>query len=135
MKYIFRFFLVKFIHIGCINSNNITQCLTYQETTQWSPIPSFLGYNSLLPVGHCNTELKPPCQYWCSKRASVSLRHNNTISDFVLLLILEDTARYTSLLLAPAEGFGLPTMAFFVLRAKKDLLCFFLIILGNFGVQ
>ena len=38
---------------------------------------------------------------------------------FWMLLLLEDTARYAGLLLAPAKGFG------FGLRAKKKISCFF----------
>ena len=49
------------------------------------------------------------------------------------LYVLEDTARYVSLLLAPAEGFG---RGFFSLRAKKEsLLCCFGPLLAIFGAQ
>ena len=41
---------------------------------------------------------------------------------------LEGAARYASLLLAPAEGFGLRPRPFFVLRAKKD---FFMSVLAE----
>ena len=49
-----------------------------------------------------------------------------------LSLLLEDTARYAGLLLAPAEGFGLRPRAFFALRAKKGLIMLFWPIFGNF---
>jgi hypothetical protein len=48
------------------------------------------------------------------------------------LRILEDTARYAGLLLAPAEGFGLRPRLFFALRAKKELFMLFWPIFGNF---
>ena len=38
---------------------------------------------------------------------------------FLFLKILEDTARYAGLFLAPAEGFGLRPNVFFGLWAKK----------------
>ena len=44
-----------------------------------------------------------------------------------LLQRLEDSARYTGLLLAPAEGFGL--------RAKKRAYYAVWPVFGNFGVQ
>ena len=37
-------------------------------------------------------------------------------------MLLEDTAHYAGLLLAPAKGFGLRPKAFFALRAKKKLI-------------
>ena len=45
---------------------------------------------------------------------------------------LEDMARYTGLLLAPGEGFGLWPRAFFALREKKGLIMLFRPIFGNF---
>ena len=48
-----------------------------------------------------------------------------------LCLILEDTARYVGLLLAPAEGFSLWQSAFFAFRAKKDSIMLFWSILGH----
>ena len=41
------------------------------------------------------------------------------ITTFYFNYILEDTARYAGLLLAPAEGFSLRPRAFFPLRAKQ----------------
>ena len=38
---------------------------------------------------------------------------------FQFLFILEDTARYAGILLAPAEGFGLRPGAFFALGGQK----------------
>ena len=46
-----------------------------------------------------------------------------------LLTVLEDTARYAGLLLAPAEGFGLWPRVFFALRAKKTN---YYVLLSNF---
>ena len=45
-------------------------------------------------------------------------------------LLLEDTACYAGLLLAPAEGFGLQPRDFLALRAKKGLIILFWPILG-----
>ena len=47
-------------------------------------------------------------------------------------MILEDTARYAGLLLAPAEAFGLRPKAFFALWAKKELIMMFWPIFGHF---
>ena len=47
-------------------------------------------------------------------------------------MLLEDTASYAGLLLAPAEGVGLRPRAFFALRAKKGLIMLFWPIFGNF---
>ena len=47
-------------------------------------------------------------------------------------VILEDTARYAGLLLAPAEGFGLRPRLFFALREKKELFMLFWPIFGDF---
>ena len=49
--------------------------------------------------------------------------------------ILEDTARYAGIPLAPAEGLSLRPRAFFDLRAKEGIIMMLWIILGNFGVQ
>ena len=46
--------------------------------------------------------------------------------------ILEDTARFAGLLLAPAEGFDLWSRAFFALWAKKYRIMLFWPILGHF---
>ena len=51
---------------------------------------------------------------------------------FAKLYELEDMARYAGLLLAPAEGFGLWSRAFFALRAKTGLIMLFWPILGHF---
>ena len=51
------------------------------------------------------------------------------------LKILEDTARYAGLLLAPAEGFGLRPRLFLPFGQKKSLLCCFGPFLAIFGVQ
>ena len=48
---------------------------------------------------------------------------------------LEDTARYASLLLAPAEGFGLRPRLFLPVGQKKNLLCCFGPFLAIVGVQ
>ena len=54
-------------------------------------------------------------------------------SNYKLLLKLEDTARYAGLLLAPAEGFGLPPRIFFCsLGKRKEFIMLFWPILGNF---
>ena len=50
-------------------------------------------------------------------------------------IILEDTARYAGLLLAPAEGFGLRPRLFLHFGQKKSLLCCFGPFLAFFGVQ
>ena len=47
-------------------------------------------------------------------------------------MILEDTARYAGLLLAPAEAFGLRPRAFLALRANKGLILLFWPIFRNF---
>ena len=44
---------------------------------------------------------------------------------FVVFKILEDTARYAGLLLAPAEGFGLRPRLFLPFGQKKSFLCCF----------
>ena len=44
---------------------------------------------------------------------------------FFLYLLLEDTARYAGLLLAPAEGFSLWPRLFLPFGQKESLLCFF----------
>ena len=51
------------------------------------------------------------------------------------LLILEGTARYAGLLLAPAEGFGLRPRLLLPFGQKKSLLCCFGPFLAIFGVQ
>ena len=53
----------------------------------------------------------------------------------VILNILEDTARYAGLLLAPAEGFGLRPKICLPFGQKKSLLCCFCPFLAIFGVQ
>ena len=50
-------------------------------------------------------------------------------------LQLKDMARYSGLLLAPAEGFRLRPRGFFALRAKKELIMLFWLILDHFDVQ
>ena len=50
----------------------------------------------------------------------------------VVSKILEDTARYAGLGLAPAEGFVLRLRDFFALWAKKDHIMLFWPILGHF---
>ena len=61
---------------------------------------------------------------------------SDTYADFprsrLMLPILEDTARYAGLLLAPAEGFGLRPRLFLALRAKKELFMLFWPIFGDF---
>ena len=49
--------------------------------------------------------------------------------------ILEGTARYAGLLLAPAEGFGVRPRLFLPFGQKKSLLCCFGPFLAIFGVQ
>ena len=51
------------------------------------------------------------------------------------LYILKDTARYTGLLPAPAEGSGLRPRLFLPFGQKKSLLCCFGPFLAIFGVQ
>ena len=46
--------------------------------------------------------------------------------------LLEDTARYAGLLLAPAEDFGLRPRLFLPFRQKRSLLCCFGPFLGGF---
>ena len=66
----------------------------------------------------------------------LSLLDHVSLNDSVSLLdILEDTARYAGLLLAPAEGFGLRPRLFLPLGQKKSLLCCFGPFLAIFGVQ
>ena len=48
-----------------------------------------------------------------------------------VLKILEETAYYAGLLLAPAKGFGLRLRLFFAVRAKKGLFMLFSLILGH----
>ena len=50
-----------------------------------------------------------------------------------VLKLLEDTARYAGLLLAPAEGFGLWPRLFFVIWARREPVMMFWPILGKFG--
>ena len=60
----------------------------------------------------------------------------NTVQcNVVQLFVLEDTARYAGLLLAPAEGFGLRPRLFLPFGQKKCLLCCFGPFLAFFGVQ
>ena len=67
------------------------------------------------------------CYQWGLPRFAKNLVHspNNTL--------LEDTARYAGLLLAPAEGFG--REFFLPLGQKKEFIMLFWLILGHFGVQ
>ena len=53
----------------------------------------------------------------------------------ILLNILEGAARYTGLLLAPAEGFNLHLRLFFALRANNCFLYLIARILLIFGNQ
>ena len=53
-----------------------------------------------------------------------------TIRALLFHSLLEDTARYAGLLLAPTEGFG-RGRGFFTLRAKKELLTLFVPILSH----
>ena len=62
----------------------------------------------------------------------LSISFNRLFSLRKLKKILEDTARYVGLLLAPAEGFGLRPRAVFALWAKKGLIMLFWHIFGNF---
>ena len=67
--------------------------------------------------------------------ADIKIRDHFTIDMFAILLLLEGTARYAGLLLAPAEGFGLRPRLFWPFGQKKSLLCCFGPFLAIFGVQ
>ena len=60
----------------------------------------------------------PPPQ---AKTCLAILNMKIVLSLFPILHKLEGAARYTGLLLAPAESFGLRPRPFFALWAKKDL--------------
>ena len=76
---------------------------------------------------------------WAARRrrlATFGRRPPDMISQkTALLLLLEDTARYAGLLLAPAESFGLVLGLFLPFGPKKSLLCCFGPFLAFFGVQ
>ena len=81
-----------------------------------------LSNGDLLPVTHVVACLYPwPCLQTC-------LTPTDTTK--LVLRILQDTARYAGLLLAPVEGFG--QGLFLPFGQKKELLMLFVLILGHF---
>ena len=73
------------------------------------------------------------CKQSFPKLDGVAPIDNITSSNSWLYGVLEDTARYAGVLLAPAEGFGLRTSLFFAFfRAKKEVIMLFWPFFGNF---